>query len=345
VKSNRLKKPLYALVGGLVAAFLCGELIVRIAVGAPLAERLPILRILPHPTRGWRMVPNEDHYTYQHRVRINSHGLRGPEVGQKRHDTLRVLALGDSLTYGQGVGDDETLPALLEHLLNTEDPEGRRWEVINAGHRAYDMGQEVELALEFADEFRPDHVLLFWYRDDLSPRDVEGNYRRISALPTPVAFDTGTRIEGWESVRWHARQFLRRSALAMFVHDTIHRTPSKELRDNIRQAQLKRFDQELARLLSQGEETGFRSWLVPIPHRIHVEHPQMPALLTSGVIELAKRKGLGAVDLHPPLEALLKATSKLPVLPYDGHYDPEANRAMAREVAEALWQLPAMDGR
>ncbi len=337
---SSLRKPLLATVASLLVAVLIAEFLVRASVGAPLAERLPILRILPHPTRGFRMVPNEDHYTYLHRVRVNSRGLRGPEVGPKRPDTVRILALGDSLTYGQGVADDETLPAYLEAFLNESSlhrgKAGRRFEVINAGHRSYDTRQEVALLQEFAREFEPDHVILFWFRDDLSPRDIEGNFRRISALPTPVAFDTGTRVEGWEALRWRLRELARRSALVMFVHDSLNRTPSRPLMDEIRTNQLARLDNELDLVQELGERIGFQSWFVPIPHRMSVREPELAMPLQDGALERARAKGLETCDLLPGLVQLYRETGRLPVLVYDGHYNADGNRIMAEVMAQAL---------
>jgi len=307
-----------------------------VLVGSPLPERLPVLRILPHPTRAWRMVPNEEHFTYQHRVRVNSHGLRGREIGPKRPGVVRVLALGDSLTYGQGVADDRTLPAQLESFLNARDAGGRTWEVVNAGHRAYDMRQEIALARELAPELQPDHVIVFWFRDDLAPRDIEGNFERIKALPVPVAFDTGTRIEGWNRVKWQLRQCVRRSALLMFAHDALNRTPSQPLKEEIRRNQLNRLDGQLDLLNRLARELSFRPWFAPIPHRLSVRQPELPMPLQEAAVEHARARGIATVDLSPGLLELYRSSGELPVLPYDGHYDPEGNRVLAEAMAAAL---------
>jgi hypothetical protein len=93
---RRRRKRLLALVIALGASALVAESAVRLVVGAPLAERLPVMMVRANPQRGWEMVPGE-HYTYQHRVRVNSLGLRGPELGTKALGERRILFLGDSL--------------------------------------------------------------------------------------------------------------------------------------------------------------------------------------------------------------------------------------------------------
>ena len=52
-------------------------------------------------------------------VFINGHGFRGPDYTIERPaNTLRIITLGASSTFGFGNRDDETYPALLERLLN-----------------------------------------------------------------------------------------------------------------------------------------------------------------------------------------------------------------------------------
>lgn len=78
---------------------------------------------------------------YRYRVRINSQGLRADRDYAPRPaaGTLRVVCLGDSITFGWGVEGGFTWPALLEALLNRTG--GTRAEVINAGMPGYTSRQ------------------------------------------------------------------------------------------------------------------------------------------------------------------------------------------------------------
>lgn len=51
------------------------------------------------------------------RVRHNAVGMRGPDLGPKTRDELRVLFLGDSVTYGTGVEETETFAMRAGELL------------------------------------------------------------------------------------------------------------------------------------------------------------------------------------------------------------------------------------
>ena len=67
-------------------------------------------------------------------VSINSQGHRGPEFATEPGAGRRIVAVGDSFTYGWGVADDETWPSRLEEWLTQHGPEDV--EVINAGFAA-----------------------------------------------------------------------------------------------------------------------------------------------------------------------------------------------------------------
>src|SRR5262245_56326218 len=65
-------------------------------------------------------------------IQVNSHGFVGAEFEEPRPpEVIRIVALGDSCTFGQGTGE-ETYPAQLSLRLNGGEG-ARRYQVINAG--------------------------------------------------------------------------------------------------------------------------------------------------------------------------------------------------------------------
>ncbi len=120
----------------------------------------------PHPTRGWENRPGiraeMGDAEYSTTVQHDSWGFRGAEISrQKPRDRYRILVLGDSFTYGMGVGDQETFCARLEKL----DP---RLQVINAGVIGYDTGQELLLLRDQGLSFSPDLVLVAFFWNDVT---------------------------------------------------------------------------------------------------------------------------------------------------------------------------------
>jgi lysophospholipase L1-like esterase len=108
----------------------------------------------------------------------NALGLRGHEVAAKTPGELRVLAIGDSFTYGHGVQDDEAYPAVLETLLRAR---GRDVEVVNAGVPGYSTDQAYTLAVRDGLALAPDLVLAGVHCSDVSDNyesslyDVDGD--------------------------------------------------------------------------------------------------------------------------------------------------------------------------
>jgi hypothetical protein len=94
------------------------------------------------------------------RITTNALGLRGRATPDGRGpDVRRVVALGDSFTFGAAVEAEEAWPARLEALLNGRGP-GQRWQVLNAGMPGHGTGQELMLYRMLEDRLRPDVVVL-----------------------------------------------------------------------------------------------------------------------------------------------------------------------------------------
>lgn len=95
----------------------------------------------------------------------NALGLRGPELGAKTPGARRLLAIGDSFTYGHGVQDDEAYPAVVERLLRAR---GRDVQVVNAGVPGYNTDQAYTWMLRDGFTLAPDVVLAGVHCSDVS---------------------------------------------------------------------------------------------------------------------------------------------------------------------------------
>lgn len=125
--------------------------------------------------------------------RRNVYGFRSRhEVITRGPRTLRVLALGDSFTWGDKIASsDGTWPSRLERAL-ASDPPARAVEVINMGRNGFTTANEAELLRRLGWNFEPDVVILQYYRNDVLPS--RPNFERESStyfrpshrlLPTP----------------------------------------------------------------------------------------------------------------------------------------------------------------
>lgn len=94
----------------------------------------------------------------------------------KKPGTYRIIALGDSLTYGLGVRAHETYPEQLEQQLNGIArlvPRISRFEVLNLGVPGYSILQEFELLRTRGLDLEPDLVVLLVCLNDWQPYTVE----------------------------------------------------------------------------------------------------------------------------------------------------------------------------
>ena len=80
--------------------------------------------------------PNSSAFNPEHPeqvIRINNLGFRGRDYAlRKLPNTMRIIALGGSTTFGFGLQDEETWPTILEGMLNHSSPNGF-YEVMNTG--------------------------------------------------------------------------------------------------------------------------------------------------------------------------------------------------------------------
>ncbi len=105
-------------------------------------------------------------------VRTNAQGFRQPILpNAKPPNVSRILMLGDSTTFGVGVDQRETIPAILQALLNHGKQGADTYEVINAGVPGYGTAQEWLLFRRWAARLQPDAVILLF----LVTNDIQDN--------------------------------------------------------------------------------------------------------------------------------------------------------------------------
>ncbi len=111
-----------------------------------------------HEEMPYRLNAGVSAQTKDYKIQINSLGLRGPEVSQTPPEGVhRILALGDSIIYGQGVPDDATFPAQLERELRSRD---RNVEVLNGGVPGFNNAAELVFLRDYGLPLRPSTVIL-----------------------------------------------------------------------------------------------------------------------------------------------------------------------------------------
>ncbi|MEM8960656.1 MAG: GDSL-type esterase/lipase family protein [Acidobacteriota bacterium] len=119
-----------------------------------------------HETLGWDLVPgsSERHITpeFDVEVAINEQGFRDGQIyPEARLDGVRrIVVIGDSFSFGHGVEEVESWPALLEAWMADT-------EVINLSVAGYGTDQQILRFDEHGASFEPDVVMLGLFIGDI----------------------------------------------------------------------------------------------------------------------------------------------------------------------------------
>jgi len=87
------------------------ELLATLVLPAPPRDRAPLVRVAPHPTLGYRLVPEQETFSYEAPVRTDARGLRILEATASSSAARRLLFVGGSETFGKGVRAPQTFAA------------------------------------------------------------------------------------------------------------------------------------------------------------------------------------------------------------------------------------------
>jgi lysophospholipase L1-like esterase len=343
----------FALLGGSVLlTLLLLEGIARLVFSAPAAWGQPQLRFESDAELIFKLVPRQVGYTADVMTRINEHGLRGAAVPLARVDGVaRILFLGDSIVFGYGVGDRDTVT---EQLASALAGEGVRTEVINAGVPAYNSEQEIAYLLDQGLGYDPDWVVLGFCWNDIAEK-VGVEIGASGELRSPGEIDDGSVVDGpagyavrnvikrsrllynavrgWRALRARAAPPDRATAMRQSVLDGRDTAPVQAGWARVRAA--------LQRLRQAADERGFRPLVVAFPLPIALErefpHRTYPARLQ----EIAAEVGLPFHDLEPAFRAAFRGHDSL-FIPYDGdHPNPAGTQVAARAIAAAIEGSPS----
>ena len=267
---------------------------------------------------------------------FNSLGCRGPEP--RNVDTAAILALGDSMTFGLGVGDLETWPAILDRRLHEV---GRARPVVNLSSARLmieDLLTYLDRALPVV---RPGTVMLMLpaYTGD---HPAEGDVTFHQA-----AFARERRRRSWSRrlqhslavyeartfiTLWRKRLDLQSRGETLTPSDrTDQGEPDAELRERIATPL-----QELARRV---EAAGAQLVLLPFPRTL-LEGGRA-RFVEPWTQRLARELSLPYVDLTRAFRAQPDPNDLL-LLPYDLHASPRGNAVIAEAALDLLQHRPSM---
>lgn len=204
----------------------------------------------------YELNPGARGYAWQADIQVNSSGFRDREFPpEKSPGTLRILALGDSATFGAKLPVEVLWPAELERLLFKS---GLEVEVFNLGVVGYDVLEEVALLEKYGPALDPDLILVAYHPNDIG---------HVSATRTYIH-----RLQGYGSAWYRIRllQYLRSKADLFELNREFHLVNTDEyfLEKNARFIADIGGDRELSLLMDEvRKEVAGREELKRLQHR------------------------------------------------------------------------------
>ncbi len=281
------------------------------------------------PAVSYELIPSASRTAYRNIVTTNSLGFRGPELTNKP----LLAVFGDSITFGYGVADDETLPAQLQKQLS-------EYNVLNTAAPAYQLLQQTAILEKKILPLQPKGVILVFYWNDfttLTPRlDPDGVLREqdvpVGGFPCSPNSEPALKwIPGQCWLQNHSafyKAFVKlvrwKTGLAQLQQDR-EKSKSQPATDDVTAEDLQIYSAQLdtfVRFIPQGVPKLFVIW----PDRFLHEQSR-PKLR-----HVAATRGFTVVDLYDTFG------NEVPVLGWDTVHPTAQALSQAADVVGKAWK-------
>ncbi len=227
--------------------------------------------------------------------RINNLGNRGPDMAEEKPtNTIRIVFIGDSITFGYYVNEEDTFSVRVGKALGSTVPPGKELEVVNAGVSSLNATNVLAHLRQRALSWSPDAVIWSFYVNDV--RDTAG---RETDILFPV------RKSGW-------LRNCRASALVRKIEQAIQSTrvgsqlnidPENPVNVAVNN-DWARVDTCLAEAVDILKERDIPLIIAVFPSAIQFGRPWTTPHYQEKIKALCKRRQIPFIDLLPAIEAV-----------------------------------------
>lgn len=284
----------------------------------------------------FRLRPGTEGMMFESRIRINRHGFRGPDFPAEKGDAYRILAIGESTTFGHTIyADDVSWPRLLERMITNRLNPGRPVQVINAGIPSYTLHLNLERLRRRLLSFKPDMIISYhgyngfdWLMPAL-PGVVGKGPPKYEARPLKLLADAEYRLKVM-AYRRERDQQVRVSAPGVPLMETEYARGYRELIDLARTNKIRLALANYSMSVNTNSamdviafyRAGFPYVLLQM--RANELHSELVRRLAQ------ENPGVTFVDTHPRLEGQHEKFIDLV------HFTQEGRQEMAEAMFEAL---------
>jgi lysophospholipase L1-like esterase len=258
---------------------------------------------------------------------------------------VRILCLGDSLTWGQGANDEETYPALLETVLRERHPE-LDVQVLNGGVPGYGTDEELEYLRTRGAALKPDLIIVLFFagndfEDNRSPARMTHEIRDgmlVKLVSERASRPMWLRVNDWLKLRSHLHSFVSERVGYQLMRAGILGKLEQPSSEYFTAEDARRAIDLLVEIAQTVDRLGAHSLFVFVPDKMQVlsqaEHPFRAATV---VQEAATRATVPWIDLSPTL--MQRATGFELWYKGEGHWTPAGNRKVAGTLSNQIAEL------
>jgi len=265
-------------------------------------------------TRGY--LGAEGRVTY----RLNMFGFRGPDLpAAKGPDVYRILFLGDSITFGEGVREEDTFPVQVQKILSAKMP-GKEVQVLNGGVQGYGTREEVESYYIKGIAYSPNAVVVGFYLNDAM--DFGETIRQNDAKNRKMELTGLARVS--KIAEWYQRRSRARAQ-----QDELFNS----IRASFKSPHWEDCKGELLRLRGEAEKWKFKLVIAIFPVLWDLDHYPLEDIHKSLHAQFDDL-GIAWIDLLDTFRG--HDAESLWVHPTDQHPNEIADRMAAEKIAEYL---------
>ncbi|MCH2171069.1 GDSL-type esterase/lipase family protein [Myxococcota bacterium] len=282
--------------------------------------------------------PLQRSYTHDKPVSINSLGIRDREFSESPEaGTTRILAIGDSQTFGNGLNAADTWPKQLERELEIKnDPQGVRWEVLNGGIPGTDTWQHERWLGRMMDLYHPEIVVLAFYVNDVSPTyspQQRGSAKKSNTLVNRVGYLLKrSAVVSLALQRLSALEHSEQSKQGRAFEDYIL---TGEFNERVERGWTQ-VTQSLKAMKATTDSKGADFILAILPRRDQVAGILESNAYNRRIAAIATEARIHSVDLLTELKQGFETDGQSLFIRWDGHNSAQANKLVAQRISKVL---------
>lgn len=314
--------------------------------------QFPLSVARPDEQRGWANREGWQGEFSNAAIRFNRFGMRGPEVSIKKSDrTKRLLLIGDSVLFGYGVAVEDGIASGVQQLLNADDVQQVRWQVLNAACSGYCATQQALTLPLYHPLFDADLIVLGFCVNDIEEESVFE--RRLQVRPLAGGLERYLEYSGM--FRWIRKMNEHRFLASDFQARAVSRCTlldmlSGECPDDADRGWAK-IQVALSKMVTLIKQTGVPLLYVYNPHWVQLEEQGIwQNLPQHKLASICEELGVPFLDVTPHLLQALEereAVGNPSLLMIDDvHYSPLGNQEVARAIVsfiESMLSAPAVE--